>query len=35
MGGKTFAIPVCLVYQVNPNGLIDQVSKYVGKRETT
>ena len=35
MGGKAFAIPVCLVYQVNPNGLIDQVRKYVDERETT
>jgi hypothetical protein len=35
MGGKAFAIPVCLVYQVNPDGLIDQVSEYVDERETT
>lgn len=33
-GGKTFALPVCFVYHVNADGLIDQVNEYVGKRTT-
>ncbi len=32
MGGKTFEIPVCFIYHVDPDGLIDQVNEYVGKR---
>lgn len=30
--GKAFEIPVCFVYHVNPDGLIDPVNEYVGKR---
>jgi hypothetical protein len=32
LSGKTFAIPVCFVYHVNSDGLIDQVNEYVGRR---
>lgn len=31
--GKAFAIPVCFVYHVNHDGLIDHVNEYVGRRE--
>ena len=34
LAGKAFAIPVCFVYHVNADGLIDQVNEYVGKRTT-
>jgi hypothetical protein len=30
--GKAFEIPVCFVYHVNADRLIDQVNEYVGKR---
>jgi SnoaL-like domain len=32
LSGKTFAVPICFVYHVSSDGLIDQVNEYVGKR---